>query len=150
MGTCSATIPEDGSDVEARCELVAAPVLVQVEEREIVILEQINFAFDSDEILPSSFGLMDQIARVIREHAQIRLIEIQGHTDDHGTDRYNDSLSQRRAESVRRGLVERGVEQERLTAVGYGERRPIVPNDSDENRAKNRRVQFVIQDRTDG
>ncbi len=147
-GTCEATIPEDGSDVEVRCELVKH-VLVQVEESEIRILEQINFAFDSDEILPSSFTLMDEIARVINENPQLRRIEVQGHTDDQGTDRYNESLSQRRATSVMRGLVERGVDASRLSAVGYGESRPLVPNDSEENRARNRRVQFVIQERDD-
>jgi outer membrane protein OmpA-like peptidoglycan-associated protein len=147
-GTCAGTIPEEAEDresydVEVRCEL-HEHVLVEVEESEIRILEQINFAFDSDEILSSSFGLMGQIAAVIRDNPQIRRIEIQGHTDNQGSADYNAQLSQRRADSVKRWLVEHEVEEARLTPIGYGLTQPIVPNDTDENRARNRRVQFVI------
>jgi outer membrane protein OmpA-like peptidoglycan-associated protein len=155
-GTCSASIPAEAEDVESydvevRCEL-RGHALVEVEETEIRILEQINFAFDSDEILESSFELMRQIAQVITNNPQLRRIEIQGHTDDQGRAEYNAELSQRRADSVKRWLVENGVEDPRLTPIGYGQTRPIVPNDSDENRARNRRVQFVIveQDQDEG
>ncbi len=154
-GTCSAAIPEEAEDVESydvevQC-MLRAHALVEVEEREIRILEQINFAFDSDEILSSSFELMRQIAQVITNNPQITRIEIQGHTDDQGRAAYNAELSQRRADSVKAWLVEHGVEESRLTPVGYGQVRPIVPNDSEENRARNRRVQFVIieQDEAD-
>jgi outer membrane protein OmpA-like peptidoglycan-associated protein len=147
-GTCSASIPAEAEDVESydvevRCVL-EGHALVAVEETEIRILEQINFAFDSDEILESSFELMRQIARVITDNPQLRRIEIQGHTDDQGRAEYNSELSQRRADSVKAWLVEHGVEESRLTPIGYGQTRPLVPNDSEENRARNRRVQFVI------
>ena len=146
-GSCAATIPERGGDVEVRCALAAR--LVIVEEQQVVVLEQIQFAFDSDEILAASFPLMENIARVLNENPQLARIEIQGHTDDVGTDAHNDDLSNRRASSVMRWLVEHGVAQGRLTSHGYGERVPLVPNTDDASRARNRRVQFIIQEHAD-
>lgn len=146
-GTCAATIPERGGDVEVRCEV--AQRLVVVEEEQVVVLEQIQFAFDSDEILAASFPLMESIARALNANPQLRRIEIQGHTDDLGTDAHNDDLSNRRASSVMRWLVEHGVAQDRLVSHGYGERVPLVPNTDDASRARNRRVQFIIMERDD-
>jgi OOP family OmpA-OmpF porin len=74
-------------------------------------------------------------------------IEIQGHTDNKGAAAYNLKLSDRRAASVRKYLVAHGVATDRLVSRGYGLTRPIVPNDTEQNRALNRRVQFI---RTEG
>jgi outer membrane protein OmpA-like peptidoglycan-associated protein len=74
-------------------------------------------------------------------------IEVQGHTDNKGKPAYNLKLSDRRAASVRKYLVRRGVADARLVSHGYGLTRPIVPNDTEQNRALNRRVQFI---RTEG
>lgn len=144
---CEATIDEEGDDVEVVCELERQ--LVSVEEQQVVILEQIQFAFDSAEILPESFGLMAQIAHALSENPQIRLVEIQGHTDDQGAYEYNEDLSQRRAESVKRWLVEHGIEESRLRARGYGESRPLVNDTTEEARARNRRVEFRIMERSE-
>lgn len=119
--------------------------LVQVTARAIVIRRQINFATDSDEILEQSFGLMEEIADVILRNPQLTSIEIQGHTDDRGGRDHNQELSQRRADSVRTWLTQHGVEAHRLQSVGYGQTRPLVPNITSSNRARNRRVQFVVQ-----
>jgi OOP family OmpA-OmpF porin len=119
--------------------------LVSVTARAIVIRRQINFATDSDEILEQSFGLMEEIADVIMRNPQLTSIEIQGHTDDRGGREHNQDLSQRRADSVRAWLVQHGVEASRLQAMGYGQTRPLVPNITSANRARNRRVQFVVQ-----
>jgi outer membrane protein OmpA-like peptidoglycan-associated protein len=146
-GTCAATIPAEGGDVETLCELEQR--LVVVEETEVQLYQQIHFAFDRADILPESFALMQQIANVLRDNPQLSQIEIQGHTDDVGTRRYNLDLSHRRANAVRDWLVNAGVDAARLTARGYGMDRPIVQGRTEEARARNRRVQFVIQVRTD-
>ncbi|MCB9601484.1 MAG: OmpA family protein [Sandaracinus sp.] len=146
-GLCEATIDEEGHDVEVLCVLERN--LVQVEDEQVVILEQIQFAFDSDEILEESFGLMQQISNALRDNPQIRRVEIQGHTDDQGNYDYNAQLSQRRAESVQRWLVEHGIDAERLRARGYGESQPLVRDTTEEARARNRRVEFRIQERSE-
>ena len=142
---CVATIAEAGGDVSVRCELPAP--LVSVEESEVVVLEQVHFALDSDEILPSSDRLLEQVARTLNGHPEILQVEIQGHTDDQGTPEHNLDLSARRAISVRDRLVEQGVNPERLTSHGYGMTRPIAAGTSEEARAQNRRVEFHILDR---
>ncbi len=146
-GECEAILDAEGHDVEVLCVLERN--LVQVEDEQVVILEQIQFAFDSDEILAESFGLMQQIANALRDNPQIRVVEIQGHTDDQGSYEYNATLSQRRAESVQRWLGEHGVEASRLRARGYGESTPLVRDTTDEARARNRRVEFRIQERSE-
>lgn len=146
-GACEVTIPEEGGDQEVICRLERA--LVAVEEDSVVILEQIQFAFDSDEILEESFGLMGQIASALSSHPEIRVVEIQGHTDDQGDDQYNAGLSQRRAESVQAWLTENGIEAGRLRARGYGEIAPLIRDTTDEARAANRRVEFRIMERSE-
>ena len=120
---------------------------VVVKETEIVLRRQISFATGSDEILPNSEPLLLEIADALLRNPAIQLVEIQGHTDNRGQPQLNMNLSQRRAESVRRWLVEHGVESERLTAKGYGATRPVAPNITAYNRSRNRRVQFKILER---
>jgi outer membrane protein OmpA-like peptidoglycan-associated protein len=71
-------------------------------------------------------------------------MRIEGHTDNKGSDSYNIDLSHRRAASVMRFLLEKGIDTNRLTSEGFGFRCPIVPNDTPDNRAQNRRVDFII------
>ncbi|KYF65607.1 hypothetical protein BE15_34275 [Sorangium cellulosum] len=118
------------------------PSLVIVTEKEIKITQQIHFEFDRDKIRPESFPILDAVVEVLQQNPKIK-IEIQGHTDNKGAAAYNKKLSDRRAASVKKYLVAKGIEESRLTSVGYGMERPIVPNTSDQNRALNRRVQFV-------
>ena len=79
----------------------------------------------------------------------IRRVEIQGHTDNRGPAARNRTLSQQRADAVRTWLIEHGVDAGRLEARGYGPDNPLVPNITPANRARNRRVQFVIQERAE-
>jgi outer membrane protein OmpA-like peptidoglycan-associated protein len=135
----------------ASITLVTKPsrATVTVSRREIVIRRQINFATDSDVIEASSTALLTEIADVMLRNPQITRVEIQGHTDNVGSADHNLDLSQRRADSVRRWLVEQGgVESSRLESKGYGSTRPLVPNITPANRARNRRSQFIIQEQT--
>ncbi len=73
-------------------------------------------------------------------------VELAGHTDDVGSASYNQKLSADRAESVRKALIDHGIDETRLTAKGYGANKPLCPNDSDEHRALNRRTEMIIID----
>ena len=84
------------------------------------------------------------VSGILKERDDIRKVEVQGHTDADGDDTHNLELSQARAEAVVAYLVKKGIAADRLTAKGYGETKPLVPNDSKANKQKNRRVQFVI------
>jgi outer membrane protein OmpA-like peptidoglycan-associated protein len=97
-----------------------------------------------------SFELLHQIAAAIVENPDITRLRIEGHTDSDGPDAYNLRLSQARAEAVRAFLIEAGVEAGRLDAVGYGEQMPIDTNKTWEGRQANRRVEFVIVERSGG
>jgi outer membrane protein OmpA-like peptidoglycan-associated protein len=110
----------------------------------IELPENINFETGSDKISGRSESLMDRIAEKIKANPQVKRIRIEGHTDDVGGARKNQELSQARAESVRNFLIRKGVEPERLQAVGYGDTRPLDKRKTADARAKNRRVEFII------
>jgi outer membrane protein OmpA-like peptidoglycan-associated protein len=111
--------------------------------RDTLVLEGINFAFDSSALTPESYAILDAVARALLapEWANTRW-QIAGHTSGIGTHEYNMALSQRRAETVRAYLVSRGVPNSRLTPVGFGEANPMYPNDSEGRNWRNRRVEL--------
>lgn len=119
---------------------------VQVGKDRIKISEVIYFDTGKDSIQERSNSLLDELARVIVAHTELTKIRIEGHTDDVGNDTGNLKLSDARARAVRAALIARGVDGARLDARGFGEMYPLVPNSSEEARAQNRRVEFVIVD----
>ncbi len=118
--------------------------LVEITKDRLVILDKVYFATGKSTVLAKSFTLLDQIARILREHSEVKTIAIEGHTDDRGSRALNMKLSQSRAESVREYLIGHGVAAERLKAAGYGPDRPVQPNTTSGGRDANRRVDFVI------
>lgn len=106
-------------------------------------LKNITFETNSAELNASSFQELERVIELLNNNANIR-IEISAHTDDVGSESYNEKLSQSRAQSVVDYLRDNGVTSDQLVSKGYGESRPLVPNNSDENRAKNRRVEIEI------
>ncbi len=104
----------------------------------------INFKRASFDLDPNSFPTLNKLASAANQCPTL-LVEIGGHTDAEGTPERNQLLSDRRANSVRDYLARAGVDQSRLAAVGYGQERNIAPNDTAENRAKNRRIEFVVK-----
>ena len=121
--------------------------LVVVTDCEVKITQQIHFETNKDKIRPESFPVLDAVVDVLNKNPKITL-DVQGHTDNKGAAAYNKDLSNRRAHSVMKYLIAHGVTTSRLTAVGYGMERPIVDNNSEGNRALNRRVQFLRSEGT--
>ena len=112
---------------------------------EIQITKQVEFEFDSNVILPRSYPILDEVVRLLRANPEIKLVSVEGHTDDVGKPEYNDKLSGARAAAVRDYLINKGgIAAARLESKGFGARKPLAPNTSDEGRARNRRVEFHI------
>ena len=117
---------------------------IAVEDRsEPVILKNIFFESGSANLLPQSESEITILYGLLQDQPYVR-IRIIGHTDDVGNDEDNLSLSQQRAEAVKRALVEKGIKPDRIVATGMGETSPIDSNDTDEGRANNRRTEFEI------
>lgn len=103
----------------------------------------VNFDFNSAALTPTSMSNLDKLANVMLQYPDTN-INVYGHTDSKGSDEYNLGLSQKRASSVIDYLVSKGIARTRLNALGMGEKDPIASNDTEEGRAKNRRVEFAI------
>ena len=108
-----------------------------------VTLEGVNFAFNSSELEPNARRILDLVAKSLKESPGF-VVEIQGHTDNKGSDAYNLILSQDRANEVKAYLVSLGVAPDSVIARGYGERQPIADNGSAEGRELNRRVEMKV------
>lgn len=106
-----------------------------------IVLDGITFETGKADITPESEVVLEGALKTLKTYEDI-VVEISGHTDDVGSSASNKRLSQRRADAVRFWLISKGIEPERIIAIGYGEDYPIVPNDSDINRRKNRRIEF--------
>ena len=112
----------------------------------IIIDDKVYFETGSADLLPKSHSLLDEIALLILDNAQLSLIEVQGHTDSVGRAQDNLTLSAERARAVMAYLVNAGVSDQRLTAKGMGEDVPIEVEDTEDARALNRRVEFHVQE----
>ncbi|TNE70603.1 MAG: hypothetical protein EP333_10230 [Bacteroidetes bacterium] len=123
----------EGKDLEVR----------ELKVGEAYTINDILYATNSSVLNARSKFILKGFARFLKENPTIT-VTIQGHTDDVGDDEQNMSLSEDRAKGVKEYLISLGVDKSRLTAQGFGETKPKVPNDSDSNRAKNRRTDFVI------
>ena len=108
-----------------------------------LILNNISFATNSANLAPGSLLELDRVGEFMALNPSVK-IEISAHSDDVGAAAFNQQLSQRRAQSVADYLKKKNVKEASMESVGYGEERPLVPNDSEENRAKNRRVELQI------
>ena len=107
------------------------------------VIDGIEFDSGQDAIRLTSHAALDAAGAVLVQHTELR-VEVVGHTDDQGKRQYNVKLSQQRAESVKRYLVEHGVDESRVQARGVGPDEPLVANDSDDARQKNRRIEFRV------
>ncbi len=109
----------------------------------VVSFPGVNFAVGSAEITDEFARVLDGAAQLINEHPEIQLLEIQGHTDNTGSDAINDPLSQARSDAVRNYIISRGVDPSRLVAKGYGSKKPVASNATEQGRYQNRRIDIV-------
>ncbi len=141
------------ADVEDKCpdvpgvkEYAGCPEpRVEVKGSQVLIREMVFFETGKAVIKPQSFNLLKEVAKTLNERKDIQRIRVDGHTDNVGSDKLNLNLSQRRATAVMKFLVKEGVDAKRLSSKGWGEANPIASNDTDQGRAQNRRVEFMIE-----
>lgn len=106
--------------------------------------QNIEFEFNSDKLTDASYPTLNEIATLLKNNPTWAKLNVSGNTDNVGPDAYNQKLSERRADSVKKYLVSKGVSEAAITTVGYGETKPIASNATADGRQKNRRVEFEI------
>ena len=116
---------------------------IEAEIKDILKLHKIEFELNKSTLTPKGREIVDKVAKVLKKYPNIK-VRIEGHTDSGGKAEYNLKLSQDRVDTVKAELVKAGISADRLKPIGYGETKPLVPNDSAENKAKNRRVEFKV------
>jgi outer membrane protein OmpA-like peptidoglycan-associated protein len=139
-------VPYQGAESDAWPGADIDAVAVLGSSRRVFVPSEVLFAFDRDTLASSAPAELDKVVLTILASPRAQ-VTIEGHTDDVGTDEYNQALSERRAEAVAAYLVQKGIVRARLTARGFGKSRPAAVNDGEEGRRKNRRVEIVIKER---
>ncbi len=131
-------------EVENNLVPVTLDVLLEpVETGASVVLNNLFFDLNKYELQEKSITELDKVIRFLNENPKVR-VEISGHTDNAGSPAYNLTLSQKRSQSVANHLFSHGIDPKRLIQKGYGAERPLKPNDTEENRQTNRRIEFRI------
>ncbi|HOA37192.1 MAG TPA: OmpA family protein [Flavihumibacter sp.] len=121
---------------DAKVERVEEGIVVEFDS-------EILFGFDKSDLNAAAFAQLDKLVTILNKYPETNL-EVAGHTDSKGAAEYNQALSERRANTVAQYIESKGVAVGRVKTKGYGEFEPRYPNDTDENMAKNRRVDFLI------
>lgn len=129
-------------EVEAMEQEVTANQMLDALNKDGFMALYINFDNGKAEIKPESQPVVEQIATLLKDNPDLKL-SIEGHTDNVGTPQANKTLSEQRAKAVVAAVVAAGVDAARLSALGWGQEKPIADNRSEEGRAKNRRVEIV-------
>ena len=135
----------DRQEQELRRQTAGTGVEVERQGDELVLTmpSGITFAFDRYDIQPQFRPTLDQIAQTLSAYPQT-LIDVYGHTDSTGSDAYNQTLSENRAQSVADYLATRGVQRVRIATRGFGESQPVADNATEQGRSANRRVEMRI------
>jgi len=107
------------------------------------ILEGVNFDFDKSTLRPDAKNILDEDVRMLKSSGRYR-VSIEGHCDVRGSDAYNMRLGQERADSVYNYLLKQGIAADRMDTVSFGRSKPLLPNTTEANMAKNRRVELKI------
>ncbi len=123
--------------------LVIDIALQPITKNAVTVLNNIFFEFNKSEINARSYSELDEVVKFLKDNPKVK-VEISGHTDNVGIESYNQQLSLKRAQSVVNYFLSKGIANSQLTQIGYGSKKPIEPNDSEENRQANRRIEFKI------
>lgn len=147
---CALDSDGDGvADYKDNCPNTPAGVKVDlsgcpIKDELVLTVDRLDFDFDSAELDAESKAALDAAVDVIRSHSAVKM-DVVGYTDSVGSDAYNQTLSERRAKAAVDYLVSRGVGADHLRSVGRGEADPVASNDSEDGRARNRRVELIVR-----
>lgn len=119
------------------------PKGAKVDERGCWVIPGVTFELDKAIVRPLFYPLLDDVVVVLKENPDLK-ISLDGHTCDLGSDKHNQTLSEKRAKAVQSYLIDKGIEESRLTPKGFGEKNPAYANDNETNRSKNRRVELTV------
>lgn len=157
LAGCTQIIPTpDQRQEPVSSSIIAAPVAavqpitqfstlgVETDRGLLFTLESVYFDVDRASLRPEARFQLDQIATDIAQYSMTRRIMVEGHTDSTGATSYNQTLSERRADTVRRALTERGIDISRIRARGMGEMQPVASNSNRSGRQQNRRVEITL------
>jgi outer membrane protein OmpA-like peptidoglycan-associated protein len=129
-------------EMEAMKQEIEANEMFEAIAKDGFIALYINFETGKSDIKPESQGIVDQIAEMLKQNPTLK-VSIEGHTDNVGSDKSNQTLSENRAKSLMNVLIAKGIEKSRLSSKGWGASKPIADNKTDDGKAKNRRVEIV-------
>lgn len=135
--------PEKQSSFNSNSRFGCEDYFHNLKAGQVLPLNNIYFEINKARLLNQSSIELDELFFILKESPTIE-IEISGHTDNSGTEKYNQTLSENRAKAVYEYLINKGIEMKRLKYIGYGFQKPIAPNDNSQNKAKNRRVEIKI------
>jgi OOP family OmpA-OmpF porin len=135
--------PKDAGEANADPKSNGCPKL-SLSKGVVLQLRSVHFETNKWDLLPESFPILDEVARMLEEHKELTDVVIEGHADDRGTAAWNLRLSKHRAQSVMEYLIKKGIKRGRLSYVGFGDTKPLNPERTDEARAQNRRVEVRI------
>jgi len=117
--------------------------LDKIEKGKSIIINNINFEFNKAYLKKESLPVLNDVIMYLKKNASVKL-EVRGYTDNVGDDKYNQKLSEKRADSVIEYMIKNGISPERLKSVGFGKQNPVADNNTEEGRTKNRRTEFLF------
>ena len=141
------TKPASSSASQTDKPVVKEAIEARITDKHIVISGKVLFETGNAKLKKVSYEVLDEVVFALEKHPEIIKLQVVGHTDSDGDAKANTRLSKRRATTVMNYLIRKGIEKDRVSAVGLGEDQPIASNDTEEGKDKNRRVEFVIVER---